>query len=123
MIAVKYGCSVKRAAEEHSVLRTTLDDRISGRVKHGTKPGPVPYLNQEEEKDLVDFLEVVSSVGYGKTRKQVKELVETTAREKGVLKTNKITDGWFRWFLECQPQLTLRKGDRTAFVLGHERIL
>ena len=68
-------------------------------VLHGTKPGPVPYLNQEEEKDLVDFLEVVSSVGYGKTRKQVKSLVERTAREKGVLKKTKLTDGWFRRFL------------------------
>ena len=59
---------------------------------------------------------MVSSVGYGKTRKQVKTLVETAAHEKGVLKKTRLTDGWFRRFLECQPQLTLRKGDRTAFV-------
>ena len=74
--SVKEGCFVARAAVEHSVPRTTLNDRISGKVKHGTKPGPVPYLSQEE-KDLVDFLDVVSNVGYGKTRKQVKTLVET----------------------------------------------
>ena len=114
--SVKEGCSVARAAVEYGVPRTTLNDRIAGKVKHGTKPGPVPYLNKEEEKDLVDFLDVVSSVGYGKTRKQVKTLVETAAREKGVLKKNRLTDGWFRRFLERQPQLTLRKGDQTAFV-------
>ena len=95
MCAVKEGYTVARAAIEHGVPRSTLQDRISGRVLHGTKPGPVPYLNQEE-KDLVDFLEVVSSVGYGKTRKQVKSPVERTAREKGVLKKTKLTDGWFR---------------------------
>ena len=59
---------------------------------------------------------MISSVGYGKTRKQVKSLVERTAREKGTLKKNKLTDGWFRRFLEHQPQLTLRKGDQTVFV-------
>ena len=49
MNAVKHGCSVKRVAEEHGVPRTTLDDRVSGSVKHGIKSGPVPYLNHKEE--------------------------------------------------------------------------
>ena len=33
----------------------TSQDRLSGRVKHGTKPGPKPYLtNKEEVKCLVE---------------------------------------------------------------------
>jgi len=36
-----------------------------------------------EEKDLAGFLEVTSSIGYGKTRKQIKAVAETVAREKG----------------------------------------
>ena len=47
--AVKSGVPVKRAAEEHCVPRTTLRDRLSGRVVHGTKPGPKPYLSNEQE--------------------------------------------------------------------------
>jgi len=116
MEVVKGGCSIKRAAEDHNVPRTTLQDRILGRVKHGSKPGPAPYLNQVEEGDLMDFLEVVSSIGYGKTRKQVKAVVEKTARDKGVLQKERIGDGWFRRFLERRPHLALRKGDWTAFV-------
>lgn len=77
----------------------TLQDRISGRVIHGKKSGTTPYLNQEEEKDFVDFLEVASSVGYGKTRKQIKALVESTACDKGTLQKERISDGWFRRFL------------------------
>ena len=46
--AVKSGVPVKRAAEEHCVPRTTLSDRLSGRVVHGTKPGPKPYLSNEQ---------------------------------------------------------------------------
>ena len=69
--------------------------RISGKVQHGTRPGPNPYLNKLEEGNLVEFLEVVSSVGYGKTRKQVMNIVKSTARDKGILKKQKISDGWF----------------------------
>ena len=33
-----------------------------------------------------------------------------------VLKGEKISVGWWRRFLECQPNLTLRRGDSTAHV-------
>ena len=46
--AVNSGVPVKRAAEEHCVPRTTLRDRLSGKVVHGTKPGPKPYLSNEQ---------------------------------------------------------------------------
>jgi len=36
--------------------------------------------------------------------------------EKRVLRKERISDGWFRRFLERQPQLRLHKGDRTLFV-------
>ena len=116
MDAVKRGSSMKRAAEQHGVPRTTLRDRISGRAEHEKKPGPEPYLNREEEEDLVNFIEEVAEVGYGRTRKQIKAMVEQTAREKQVLRKQKISDGWFRRFLERQPHLCLRKGDCAAAV-------
>lgn len=53
--AVKNGTPVLYAAREHGVPRQTLNDRISGRVVHGTKPGPKPYLSQPEEKELSFF--------------------------------------------------------------------
>jgi len=49
--AVANGCGVKRAALEHSVPRTTLQDRITGRVQHGSRPGAKPYLNKVEEQN------------------------------------------------------------------------
>jgi len=38
-------------------------------------------------------------VGYGKTRKQVMNIAES-AREKGLLRKCRISDGWFRRFIE-----------------------
>ena len=84
MNAVSKGCSINRAPVEHRVPRSTLQDRISGKVQHGTRPGPNPYLNKLEEGNLVEFLEFVSLVGYGKTRKQVMNIVESTACGKGI---------------------------------------
>ena len=36
----KFG--VNEAALQHGVPLTTLKDRLSGRVQHGAKPGPLP---------------------------------------------------------------------------------
>ena len=44
---------INMAARTFSVPPSTLKDRISGRVKYGTKSGPVPYLDESEEKKLV----------------------------------------------------------------------
>ena len=43
-------------------------------------------------------------------------IIESTARKKGLLRKHTISDGWFWCFIERQPQLSLRKGDFTAFV-------
>ena len=67
---------------------TTLKDRLSGRVAHGTKPGLVKYLNDEEECALSDHLIKAAKAGYGKTRGQVKVIVENVAREKKLLRSD-----------------------------------
>ena len=54
--AVKDGMGTNRAALEHKVSRTTLQDRLSGRIIHGTNFGPKPYLMRVEEQELVGFL-------------------------------------------------------------------
>ena len=43
------GITVSAAAKQHVVPRKTLDDRIKGRVEHGTNPGPSTVLTAEEE--------------------------------------------------------------------------
>ena len=67
----------------------------------GTNPGPRPYLSKQEGDELADYLVQTAQVGYGKTRRQVKCIVEKDAEEKGTLKGNgKVSDGWWRGFLE-----------------------
>lgn len=84
--AAKSGVCVLRAVQEYSVPRQTLRDRVSGRVTHGTKPGPKPYLSSVEEHEPGNSLVDVAKAGYGKSRKQIKELAEAVAHDKAVLK-------------------------------------
>ena len=77
MEAVKDGSmGVNRAALEHGVPRTSLKDRLAGRVIHGTKIGP-------KEKELVNFLVGCSKMGYGNTRSEVLKIVKATMKKKG----------------------------------------
>jgi len=46
--------TIGKIAQKYTKM--TLYERISGRVKHGTKPGPQPYLQANEEEVLVDHL-------------------------------------------------------------------
>ena len=115
MEAVMSGGGINRAAMEHGVPRTTLKDRLSGRVDHGDNPGPAPYLNREEERELVVFLKKSASMGYGKSRKQVMAIAEAyVKREKRALKAAQITQGWWRQLLKRQKDLSLRRGDNTS---------
>lgn len=108
--------SINKAAVIYGVPCTTLKDRMSGRVKHGTKSGRQRYLDKDEEQALADHLVQAASVGYGKTRREVKIITEKVAKEKNLLRKRHITDGWWRRFKERQPQLSLRRGDATAHV-------
>ena len=54
--AVEDGQSVNGAARDYGIPKSTLFDRVSGRVIHGVKPGPRPYLIPREEGTLGHFL-------------------------------------------------------------------
>lgn len=100
MKAVKDGTSVYRAAIEHGVPRMTLQNRVSGRVVHGRKLGPKPYLTVTEEKEVANFLVQTAKAGYGRSRKQIMQIAEKAARDKGLLKEDKtISSGWFCRFM------------------------
>jgi len=116
MKAVSEGLSVNQASRYYGVPKTTLHDRVSGRVIHGVKPGPRPYLSPAEEEELGNYLKDCAKMGYGKTRKDVLGIVQSTASDKGLLRSERVTEGWWRRFLERQPKLSLRQGDSTAHI-------
>ena len=113
---VRKGLSCNRAADANRVPRSTLKDRVSGRVNHGSNPGPLPYLTAEEEVLLADYLLKCSDMGYGKTRRDVCCIVEAYLKRKGSLQGERVSNGWWEKFLRRNPALRLRMGDSTAGV-------
>ena len=110
---------MNRAALEHSVPRTTLKDRLSGRIIHGSNIGPKPYLTQDEEKELAKFLINCFKMGYGKTRGEVLKIVEAVVKKKGRKHEGPISQGWCCCFRHRWPQLSLCRGD--SFSIAREK--
>ncbi len=67
---------INKAADEFGVPRTTLNDRLAGRVEHGARSGPTPYLSGVEEDELQKFLFTCSDIGVPKTRVEVMDISE-----------------------------------------------
>ena len=74
-----------------------------------------PYLTNEEKAQLSSHLLAVLRVGFSKTRRNVKYLVESYISKEHCLKDPN-SDGWWRRFLEWNPTLSLRSGNATAGV-------
>lgn len=103
---VSEGLSIRQAALQFNVPKSSLGDRISGRVVPGASSGPPRYLSTAEENELVQFLIRSAGIGYGKSRKQVMALVQTMLTSKGLTKT--VSSGWWESFCRRHPNLALR---------------
>ena len=108
------GFSVRRAAEEYNIPKSTLHDRISGRVMFGAHSGPAKYLSSTEEEELVAFLLGCASLGYPRSRKEIIALVQGVMNNKG--HCVKVSNGWWDSFRRRHPNLTLRNPEALAHV-------
>ena len=62
------GMSIRKAAAEFQVPRSTLADRISGRVDVDTSAGRQPVLPRKVEKDVVNLATLAAQKGIGVSR-------------------------------------------------------
>ena len=83
-----------RAARTYSAPTSMLKDRLSGRVKHGTNPGPVPYLTSDEEDELATFLIQLSEIGWGEMKREVIMIVRQAVEKKGRNTDSFNGEGW-----------------------------
>ena len=100
------GMSIRRAAEEFNVPKSTLGDRISGRTLHGASSGRPKYLTDEEEDILVKFLLKCAAIGYPRSRNEVIAMVQRSCdgRDMDV----HVTHGWWERFCYRHPEISLR---------------
>ena len=104
---VEEGMSIRRAALKYGIPKSTLGDRVSGRVLPGCTSGPPKVLTDREEDELVQFLLDCASIGYGKTRKDVMNLVDQFLVYREVNKP--VSNGWWSSFSKRHPDVVLRQ--------------
>ena len=102
---LKGGLSVRRAAQDYDVPRSTLADRVSGRVLPGALSGPSRYLSYQEEDELVHFLLECASIGYPRSRQEVIAIVQRLCDQRGMNKV--VSHGWWESFCRCHQNVTL----------------
>ena len=100
------GLSVRHAAEEYGIPKSTLADRVSGRRLMGCRSGPPRLLSDAQEECLVKFLLRCATIGYAKSKKDVIAIIMEMCKSKRL--DHKVTDGWWNSFLKRHPNLTLR---------------
>ena len=102
--------SVRRAATHYDIPPSTLHDCISGKVSAGAVSGAPRYLDEDEEKELVDFLLGCAEVGYPKTVKEVRVIVGKVVAKKqnqSVGITAPVSHGWWEKFQKRHEELSL----------------
>jgi hypothetical protein len=105
--AVSQGTAVSTAAVAFDVPRKTLDDRVKGRVKHGTKPGPDTVLTAGEEDALMSYLIYMAERGFPLTRTVTMAFAWAIAKRSGTADCFNPESGpgkhWWGNFLQAAP--------------------
>ena len=80
---------VRRAALEYNIPKSTLSDRVSGRVRPGATSGAPRYLDAEEEEEVVRWITGCAEVGCAKSVREVRAVVSAIVAKKfGVASIN-----------------------------------
>jgi len=111
--AVTGTMSVRKAAEEYGVPRSTLHEKVTGKVALQVKSGSKNYLTDEEEASLVDFLVGCATIGYAKWQKEVLAIAQqiVSTCKPGV----EIRKGWWDSFRRRHPEISLRHAEPLSY--------
>jgi hypothetical protein len=110
--------SVRKAAVLWNVPRTTLRDRLDGRVALGAKPGRKPHLNFSLEEKLVDYASNRAKLGIGFGKSQFLQYAGSLAKKhKMNFKQGTPSNKWWRLMRRRHGgKILLRQPEGTAAV-------
>ena len=103
--------SIRKASQSFGVPKSTLMDRLHGRVSLDVvKSGPLPLFSDEQEALLTGHLKTMAEVGYGYSRQETINLASDYAIFLGLRdKHHPLTDRWLYNFLDRWPELKVKK--------------
>ena len=103
IVGVHTGMSICRVAAMCGVLRMTLQDKVKGKTPIEMKKGPKPYLTEEIEDKIEDWLLEMARISYGQTCRDVLNKVQELVTKHNI--PNPFPDGkptmkWHRLFMK-----------------------
>lgn len=105
--------TIREASRLHNVPKTTILDRIHGRIKITTrKMGPPTVLTSEEEHQLCEWLKELARKGFPQKKNELLDTVEkilTAQKRTTIFKDNRPGQKWYMNFLKRHPDLALRE--------------
>ena len=104
---------VQKAAEEYGVPKSTLHDRVSGKVALKARSGRKRLLTNEEEASVIEFLVGCASIGYAKSRSDVLAIAQQIARTRDP--HAEVTKGWWDSFRKRHPEIMLRHAEPLSY--------
>lgn len=114
LVEVKSGrCTVRQAAKEFGVPKSSLGDRVSGRVTPGSRSGPAQLITNEEEELLVEFSLYMSKHGFPLTKQQLVSFASTIyKRQHRRVAFSKLGQTWWLNFRKRQEKnITIQPAD------------
>ena len=107
------GIPLKVAARLHGVPKSTLRDRLIGRVSLHRKRNT--FFSQSEENEILSCIELVNKIGYGCTRSELQAMASNYAVHLGRLEEgNELKPHWIASFLKRWPSVLLTSKVKNA---------
>ena len=116
--------SLRKAAEEYGVARSTLHAKVQGKVAISVKSGAKKHLTDKEKERLVEFLAGCASICYSKSCKEVMAIAQKIAERRNP--EIEITKGWWDSFKSRHPEVALRQAELLSYaqaVAGNPKII
>jgi len=117
LIEVKSGrCTVRQAAKEFGVPKSSLGDRVSGRVTPGSRSGPAQLITSADEELLVEFSLYMSKHGFPLTKQQVVSFASSIyKRQHRRVAFSKLGQTWWLNFRKRQEKnITIQPADNVV---------
>ncbi|KAF3705923.1 Tigger transposable element-derived protein 1 [Channa argus] len=117
LIEVKSGrCTVRQAAKEFGVPKSSLGDRVSGRVIPGSRSGPAQLITSADEELLVEFSLYMSKHGFPLTKQQLVSFASSIyKRQHRRVAFSKLGQTWWLNFRKRQEKnITIQPADNVV---------
>ncbi|KAF7666577.1 hypothetical protein LDENG_00101100 [Lucifuga dentata] len=114
LVEVKSGrCTVRQAAKEFGVPKSSLGDRVSGRVTPGSRSGPAQLITSADEELLVEFSLYMSKHGFPLTKQQLVSFASSIyKRQNRRVAFSKLGQTWWLNFRKRQEKnITIQPAD------------